>query len=73
MSEEKSSSRIPSCDELKTFNKHELQSFLKARAVGQTGNKDTLLNLAQLYANRPVINSGPEVTVAVAIPSLLTL
>ena len=69
MSEEKSSSRIPSCDELKTFNKHELQSFLKARAVGQTGNKDTLLNLAQLYANRPVINSGPEVTVAVDLPN----
>ena len=54
-SQDQSNPRIPSNDELENFNILELKEFLKARGVGQTGNKDTLLKVAKLYANRPVI------------------
>ena len=64
MSQDKSSSKILSNDELEGFKKHELQAFLKERGVGQTGNKDkgVLLSLAKLYANIPVVISDPEVS-----------
>ena len=55
MSQNQSNSKIPSSDELEHFKKPELQAFLKARGVGSTGNKDVLLKMAKLYANRPVV------------------
>ena len=51
---------LPSNDELEHFRKTDLQAYLKARAVGQTGSRDQLLNLAKLYAARPVVEVTPD-------------
>ena len=52
MSQHKSSMKIPSKEELGKFKKPELVAFLKARGVPSTGNKEALLKLAVLYADR---------------------
>ena len=46
--------------------KANLKAFLKARARGvwQTGDGKTLLNLARLYVNRPVVISGTDLAIA---------
>ena len=62
MSQHKSSMKIPSKEELGKFKKPELVAFLKARGVPSTGNKEALLKLAVLYADRPEVISDPEVT-----------
>ena len=44
--------------------KADLKAFLKARGVGETGDRKTLLNLARLYVNRPVVISGTDLAIA---------
>lgn len=44
--------------------KADLKAFLKARGVGQTGDRKTLQNLARLYVNRPVVISGTDLAIA---------
>ena len=51
---------VPSNDELEHFNKSQLLSFLKSRGVKQSGNKDILLKVAKLVANRPVITVSSD-------------
>ena len=55
-------SKVPSSQELGKYKKQELVAFLKARCLPSTGNKEHLLKLARLYANRPEVISDPEVT-----------
>ena len=54
--------KIPSKEELGKFKKPELVAFLKARGVPSTGNKEALLKLAVLYADRPEVIGDREVT-----------
>ena len=71
MSQNQSNSSVPSNDELEHFNKCQLLSFLKSRGVKQTGNKDVLLKVAKLVANRPVITVTSDHTTSLTINSVL--
>ena len=71
MSQNQSNSSVPSNDELEHFNKCQLLSFLKSRGVKQTGNKDVLLKVAKLVANRPVITVTSDHTTSSTINSVL--
>ena len=51
---------VPSNEKLDHFNKSQLLSFLKSRGVKQSGNKDILLKVAKLVANRPVITVSSD-------------
>ena len=62
---------LPSNDELEHFRKTDLQAYLKARGVGQTGNRDQLLNLAKLYAARPVVEVTPDQNPLPVDPNIL--
>ena len=53
--EELTKLKIPSIEELEHFKKPALRSFLKERGLRQTGTRKELLNVAKLYATRPVI------------------
>ena len=44
---------------------------MKARGVGQTGNRDQLLNLAKLYAARPVVEVTPNQNPLTVDPNIL--
>ena len=66
MSQNQSNSSVPSNDELEHFNKCQLLSFLKSR-----GNKDILLKVAKLVANRPVITVTSDHTTSLTINSVL--
>ena len=54
---------LPSNDELEHFRNQDLQAYLKARGVGQTGNRDQLLNLAKLPI---VMEAAPLASCAVS-------
>ena len=62
MSQIQSNSSAPSNNELEHFNNTQLQSFLKSHGVKQSGNKDILLKVAKLVAQRPVIIVSSEHT-----------
>ena len=62
MSQIQSNSSAPSNNELEHFNNTQLQSFLKSHGVKQSGNKDILLKVAKLVAQRPVITVSSEHT-----------
>ena len=61
---------LPSNDELEHLRKTDL-AYLKARGVGQTGNRDQLLNLAKLYAARPVVEVTPDQNPLPVDPNIL--
>ena len=47
---------------IEKYKRQELVVFLKARGVPSSRNKELLLKLARLYANRAEVISDPEVT-----------